>query len=292
MKRAVTSALGILALAAAPAMAADIPVKAPIVAPVMAPVVYSWTGFYIGGNFGYSLGRTNIGYVTPFANVAITHNPDSFIGGGQIGYNWQSGSFVFGFEADIAYRHRNRGSTFFFGSTPTAGAPFGSVAGDNTVFGTEQNWLGTVRGRLGFASGAWLVYGTGGFAYGDVRHAVIETLVAPNQTRFRTVGETQNRNRLDRGCRLRVRLWTVVARRRVPVRRSRDLDAESAGDRQPGHIPGRQHELPRHVARRSRQAQLSVRRRAVGRELLIDPFGRAKRLSSAPPESLFGSGPS
>ena len=52
MKRALVGGLGFLALAAAPAMAADIPVKAPVVAPVMAPLVYNWSGFYIGGNIG------------------------------------------------------------------------------------------------------------------------------------------------------------------------------------------------------------------------------------------------
>jgi outer membrane immunogenic protein len=152
---------------------------------------YNWTGFYAGLNAGYSWGQTDIDYVTPFANVGIRHNPNSFIGGGQIGYNWQTGTFVFGLEADIAYRHRNRTSTFLFGSTPTAGSPFGSVAGDNTVFNTEQNWLGTVRGRAGFAASNWLIYGTGGLAYGHVEHGLIETLVAPNQNRFRTASESR-----------------------------------------------------------------------------------------------------
>jgi outer membrane immunogenic protein len=191
MKRAIILSVGLLAAATVPVMAADIPVKAPIAAPVMAPV-YSWTGFYVGLNAGYSWGQTDIDYSTPFATVGFTHHPDSFIGGGQIGYNWQSGWVVYGLEADIAYRHRNRSSAFFFGSTPTVGAPFGSVAGDNTIFSTEQNWLGTVRGRLGFTAGSnWLIYGTGGLAYGEVKHSLIETLVAPNQGRFRTASESR-----------------------------------------------------------------------------------------------------
>jgi outer membrane immunogenic protein len=189
MKRAVIVGFGMFALAA-PAMAADIPVKAPIVAPVAAPL-YNWSGFYVGLNAGYSWGRTQIDYATPFAAFGLRHNPDSFIGGGQIGYNWQSGTFVFGFETDIAYRHRNRSSIFLFPNNPTAGAPFGSVAGDNTVFSTEQNWLGTVRGRVGVtATPNWLLYATGGLAYGEVKHALIETLVAPNQNRFRIAGES------------------------------------------------------------------------------------------------------
>jgi len=81
MKRAVISGLGILALAAAPAMAADIPMKAPVVAPVMAPITYNWTGFYIGGNIGGGWANAdylNTANTTFFGDVAgapaFSHN--------------------------------------------------------------------------------------------------------------------------------------------------------------------------------------------------------------------------
>lgn len=107
-----------------------------------------------------------------------------------MGYNWQAAAFVYGLEADISYRSLSkRAPLFLFGSTPTAGNPFGSVAGDNALFKVDQTWFGTVRGRLGYAVANWLFYGTGGLAYGSVKHSVTETLVAPNADRFRTISD-------------------------------------------------------------------------------------------------------
>jgi outer membrane immunogenic protein len=163
--------------------AADMPVKAPLKAVEAAP--YNWSGFYVGANAGYSFGNTKIDYATPFATLGRSLHPSSGIGGGQIGYNWQSGPWVYGVEADIAYRHGSKQSTFFFGPNPTAGNPFGSVAGDNTVFRVEQNWLGTARGRVGQAWSNVLIYGTGGLAFGDTKSSLTETLAAPNQDRSR-----------------------------------------------------------------------------------------------------------
>ena len=76
-------------------------------APPPAVVVYDWTGFYIGGNVGYSWGRSSD---TSSAHQRCRHSPftsatssnlNGVIGGGQIGYNWQTQSWVFGLEADI-----------------------------------------------------------------------------------------------------------------------------------------------------------------------------------------------
>lgn len=176
--------------AAQVASAADMPMvtKAPVVVPVS-----SWTGYYIGGNVGGSWNAGDINYTTPFTQSSFRDNSGSVIGGGQIGYNWQSGVIVWGVEADIAYRHITNDAAFIFGNTPTAGSPFGSLAGDNAVFSTEQNWLGTVRGRIGYGAGRWLPYVTGGLAYGGVKQTVTETLVAPNQARFRTASNSETR---------------------------------------------------------------------------------------------------
>ena len=136
-------------------MAADIPVKAPVVAPVMAPAVYNWSGFYIGGNIGGGWANAdylNTANTTSFGDVAgapaFSHNMSGFIGGGQIGYNFQSGAFVFGAEADLQ----------------------GSGAEDTFAAWKFSNpWFGTVRGRAGYAMNNVLAYATGGLAYGGGR---------------------------------------------------------------------------------------------------------------------------
>jgi outer membrane immunogenic protein len=173
----------LLAAAVSPtANAADMPLKAP--APPPAPV-YSWTGFYIGGNVGYGWGHANnsdnliapcpICLVAPlpdFATLAASgsNRVDGASGGGQIGYNWQVKNYLIGIEADIQASGQRGTNTlnsafflpiaFFFGAqTPSA------TSVTNT---TRLDWFGTVRGRLGFVVDRWLVYGTGGLAYGEL----------------------------------------------------------------------------------------------------------------------------
>jgi outer membrane immunogenic protein len=97
---------------------------------------YSWTGPYLGGNLGYQWGTT-------------THNPTEpagIAGGVHGGYNWQSGQFVFGGEAEIAL----------------------SAAEDTFAPWKFSNpWFGTLRGRVGYALNNILVYATGGLAFGS-----------------------------------------------------------------------------------------------------------------------------
>jgi len=160
-----TAAFAALAAAGQPAAGADIgrfPAQAPVAAPL---AVENWTGLYVGGNAGYSWGRSDLSYTfDALPTVTSTLNPNSFIGGGQIGYNWQFGSLVFGLEGDLAWRHGTDAATF---TSP--------IAGDFASFSTEQNWVGTARPRVGFAAQNWLVYGTGGVAFGGFKHAYTET---------------------------------------------------------------------------------------------------------------------
>ena len=120
------------------ASAADLAYKAR--PPAVIAEVYSWTGFYIGANAGYDWGRAAINGVEtapipPFfaidaaaisAAASPRLKPDGFTGGGQAGYNWQSGAAVFGVEADIeAFRLRaSTTGTFVFPST-LPGGPVG-----------------------------------------------------------------------------------------------------------------------------------------------------------------------
>jgi outer membrane immunogenic protein len=94
-----TVALGVLALRT-PALAADLAVKAPV-----APPVYDWSGFYIGGFGGYAFGNHNLNNAlgpAGFANFTVNWESHGPFGGGEIGYNLQSGNLIFGIEADGA----------------------------------------------------------------------------------------------------------------------------------------------------------------------------------------------
>jgi hypothetical protein len=156
------------------AFAADLPRKAPAYSPPP-PLVYNWTGFYIGGNVGYSWGRlgnslsvTNgtPGYfaaaVIPGVNASGTGGLDdnSFTGGLQLGYNFQSGQFVYGFEGDINWM---RHDASYGGAFPY------SIGGGvyNLTVSNSIDWLATIRGRIGMpvgATGSTLLYVTGGTA--------------------------------------------------------------------------------------------------------------------------------
>ncbi|WP_439497706.1 outer membrane protein [Bosea sp. (in: a-proteobacteria)] len=156
MKKYLLSSVAAIGLVAAgAAAAADLPSrKGPVAAPVYYPPVFTWTGFYVGVNAGYGFGQidsTNLGIIGGY------DDPDGFIGGGQIGYNYQIGQWVVGLEAD------------FQGADLKASAtdPVLGVRASN-----EMQWFGTVRGRVGYAFDRFLPYVTGGFAYGSVKNKI------------------------------------------------------------------------------------------------------------------------
>jgi outer membrane immunogenic protein len=134
----------ISALTASSAFAADLPVKAAPFAP--APVA-TWTGFYIGANLGYGWANGSV------AGVG-SETLSGVIGGGQLGYNWQVGNVVFGIEGDFQGSGQKRSDSF-----TTA---FGTVTIDQKI-----PWFATLRGRLGYAAGPWLIYATGGAAWNN-----------------------------------------------------------------------------------------------------------------------------
>jgi len=152
-------------IVAGAAQAADMPLKAQ-----MAPAYFSWTGFYVGGNFGggwsdasFSITPTGswLGFPASIPNLIATDktlHPTSFMGGGQVGYNYQINNFVWGIEADIdSYQAK---TTFIGGAIPTT-----SITAISQ--GSQQHWLATVRGRLGIAWDRVLIYGTAGLAASD-----------------------------------------------------------------------------------------------------------------------------
>jgi outer membrane immunogenic protein len=171
MTRSFTLALAALGLSTLGAAAADLPVRVPAAVPAAAPVVVNWTGFYVGANVGYTWGQADARYTGNPAfvggPVAVGLAPAGFaldtsgvIGGGQLGYNFQFGQWVLGAEADFqAIGQRNNGVTFFGAVGP---------AGLTSSASASVDWLATVRGRAGFAFDNFLLYGTGGVAFGDV----------------------------------------------------------------------------------------------------------------------------
>ena len=144
------------------ASAADMPAKAPVYkAPMMAPI-YNWTGLYVGLEGGYSWGRSQLQQGPGATNWFDVKG--GFIGG-TLGYNWQFQNFVLGIETDFA------GSDFKSGPQPSS-STFGCGSGPCE---TNVTWFGTTRGRLGYAWDRWLVYATGGWAYGKVHSRIDNT---------------------------------------------------------------------------------------------------------------------
>jgi outer membrane immunogenic protein len=182
-----TSALKVLvtaafaAVAASSALAADMPVKArPVVV-----AVYDWTGFYIGGNVGYSWGRsrTDVSYYNNATNALFARGSgdfdmDGWVAGGQAGYNWQRERWVFGLEGDIQATGQ-KGSALFtcvgpLCSNNTAINP--ALAPVNVTLENKLDWFATFRGRVGYTFVPTVLgYVTGGLAVGGVQGSGVIT---------------------------------------------------------------------------------------------------------------------
>jgi outer membrane immunogenic protein len=201
MKRTFMQVATVASLLTTSAMAADLAPRVYTKAPAPLVAVYDWTGFYIGGNVGYSWGRSSgtlglldAGTLVSAANTKFDMN--GAIGGGQAGYNWQRDKWVFGLEADFqGSAQKGSATATCAASTPPLTPPFGSstlaavssacargFAGDTNPFNVggpavfdslsqKLDWFGTFRGRIGstFIAPTFLAYLTGGLAYGEVK---------------------------------------------------------------------------------------------------------------------------
>lgn len=160
-------------LCASTAIAADLP--SPLPPPPPAPPVpaFTWTGLYVGGNIGFGGDR----FLYPFAVTApsiggtvggsASITSSGVIGGGQVGFNWQfPNNLVLGFETDFdGAAIRGKATADIAG---TLGVPLAAAA----QLGSRIDYIGTARGRVGYAWNRFLVYATGGFAYGQVNSSV------------------------------------------------------------------------------------------------------------------------
>jgi outer membrane immunogenic protein len=186
MRRQFIAALAGVAVSAwlsTAASTADLSRPAPAPVYTKAPVVepWNWTGFYVGGNVGYGWGKSDEhisalqssqGFSGGFWSLDATdsNKVNGLVGGAQAGYNWQIRNLLLGLEADIQGSGQTHTSTL-----SAALIDPGIGTGNNPVSITDTSkldWFGTVRGRLGvLASDRWLVYATGGLAYGQVHES-------------------------------------------------------------------------------------------------------------------------
>jgi outer membrane immunogenic protein len=199
MKRLLIGISAAASLFATGALAADLAVKQPVYtkAPVYVEPVFNWTGFYIGGNIGYSWGRSSDtstvtnGPGTIFVTSGGSTNLDGIVGGGQIGYNWQMANWVWGLEADIQGTDE-KGSRSFVCRATVCLPPAALALPDVTATLSQKiDWFGTVRGRAGIlAAPQVLLYATGGLAYGEVKNNETVGLLNAFSTSTTNVGWT------------------------------------------------------------------------------------------------------
>ena len=196
-KAIATAAFAVMAVIPA-ASAADMAPRYTKAPPVMVEV-WNWTGFYIGGNAGYSWGRSNtdLTYFNTATGANIVLPPGSIsnrgfdmngaIAGGQAGYNWQTGNWVLGVEGDIQWSDEKGRASYLCSATIVGGAclpgltflPAG-VTGTGVIYDQKLEWFGTVRGRAGIlATPKVLLYATGGLAYGSIKTSAAFAGVTP-----------------------------------------------------------------------------------------------------------------
>jgi outer membrane immunogenic protein len=166
MKKFLLASVGLVALfcTAAPASAAEIPVKAPPPPPAPPPI-YDWSGFYIGinGGWGQSHNCVDFGDVTGAIIATGCSDRSGGLAGGQLGYRWQAASqWVFGLEAqgDWADLSNTRLSLI------------------NPAFSTrtKTDGIGLFTAQIGYAWNAALLYVKGGGAVTGNRFSILDTL--------------------------------------------------------------------------------------------------------------------
>jgi outer membrane immunogenic protein len=173
MKKTVLAVIGLFALGV-PAMAADLPpAPAPYKAPVIIPAYYDWSGFYVGLNGGGGSSRKCWNAVNVLGNVIVPsvsegcHNATGGLVGGQIGFRWQAGGWVFGVEAQGDWAN-------FTGSNISA-APAAIGLPPLLTNQTKIDALGLFTGQIGYAFNSVLWYVKGGAALTDDRYNGVVT---------------------------------------------------------------------------------------------------------------------
>jgi outer membrane immunogenic protein len=165
--KTIGSGLAALALLATTysAQAADMP--RPVYKGMRSVIAYyNWTGFYAGIQGGYGWGDST--WSTSALGTAVSNKPTGYLLGGTVGYNYQTGSFVWGLEGDLAWADIKDSVNCGLGLTCE----------------TANRWLGTARVRVGYAFDRFLPYVTGGAAFGEVRATTTPGGVTAKDTRM------------------------------------------------------------------------------------------------------------
>ena len=207
MLRKLLMASAVLAAASTPALA-------------QAPGSYDWSGFYVGVNAGYGGNQFSYPITGDLAFGPITESLDSkvdltssgFVGGGQLGFNWEyPGGWLFGLETDLD-------GSGIEGRLKASGAVTGLLSGAAELSaGSQIDYLGTVRARLGVVTSRdLLVYGTAGFAYGEVKSRYDVGVTSGGSTLFSAAGSTSETNTG----------WTAGAGAEYPITDDLTLKAE------------------------------------------------------------------
>jgi len=168
LRKTLLAATALAALSGS-ALAADLPSRSAPPAYIPPPPVFTWTGFYIGGQIGYGFGTNS---VQPFTAAGLLGTPYSYsqngvVGGAHIGYNYQVAQFVFGLEGDVEGTGISRNL-----------APFGTVFSNSTSIPIQ----GSARGRIGFAVDRALFFATGGAAFASIRDSYFGVLIPGGST--------------------------------------------------------------------------------------------------------------
>lgn len=160
-KNLLLAAVSLVALsAAAPALAADLAARPYTKAPAMVATIYDWSGFYIGINGGGGSAHSTWDQTVPFVGREGSHDATGGTVGGQIGYRWQSGQWVFGVEGQ---------------------GNWADFTGDNTsAFLAQRNRskidaFGLITGQVGYAWNNVLIYVKGGAAVADTKYEAFST---------------------------------------------------------------------------------------------------------------------
>ncbi|WP_298872179.1 outer membrane beta-barrel protein [uncultured Bradyrhizobium sp.] len=174
-KNLLLAAVSLVAISAtAPALAADLAARPYTKAPAMIAAVYDWSGFYIGINGGGASAHSSWDQTVPLVGGEGSHNATGGTVGGQVGYRWQAGQWVFGLEGQ---------------------GNWADFTGDNTSAllaqrnRTKIDSFGLITGQVGYAWNNVLVYAKGGAAVVGVKNEVFSTatgglLGSNNDTRW------------------------------------------------------------------------------------------------------------
>ena len=162
-----TAAAAISVMSSGAAGAADLPAAPRYkAAPVVAPIMYNWSGFYIGANGGYGWSRQciDITAINGATNVFAEGCKDAGGGliGGQVGYRWQAGQFVFGLEGQGDWANIRNSRVSLFNAANT--------------YKSTLNGLGLFTGQIGYAANEVLFYVKGGAAVGSQDFGIYDTL--------------------------------------------------------------------------------------------------------------------